>query len=191
MKDYVTLFLRIIFKSYALKDLLPGGGILNKRTMCVVFTIVFALLLISVGGVITLTRAQSNSCRIPWDASIQLDIKAKKCFGCKLGPLRGTFQISAEYNETINEVLRSNDDTCNLLNQGYSVVLIRPIVKAYVQGDGTVSFRASQAIVVLSNNSIAAMYLIDVDTKKVIHVATVNVKAFKELRQFCIQSLLP
>lgn len=158
--------------------------------MYIAIVVAFALLLVSAGGMLTLTRAQSNN-RISWDTSVQFDFKARKCFGCKLGPLRSTFQISAEYNETINEVLRANDDTCNLLNQGYRVVLIRPIVKAYVQGDGTVSLRGPQAIVVLSNNSTAAVYLINVDTREVTHVATVNINAFKELKQLCTRGLFP
>ncbi|MEM0217455.1 MAG: hypothetical protein QXM73_01725 [Candidatus Nezhaarchaeales archaeon] len=149
------------------------------------------LLLVSVGGALATTYAQNTNA----EGQITQQIKAPFGFKLvgwlnfrhKLGPLRGTIQISSEYNETVMNILSTNSDARSLLDQGYRVVSMRPLVTAYVQGDGTVSFKAEKAVVILSNGNVVVAYIVDVVSRSVTHIATINVGTIKELSGFnCI-----
>jgi hypothetical protein len=83
------------------------------------------------------------------------------------GPTLSAVEVSPEYNSTVLNILRSNSETSQLMNQGYSVIAIRPLIKAYVNANGDVSFKATQSIVVLSNSTAVYMYLVDISNNSV------------------------
>jgi hypothetical protein len=153
---------------------------LNKR---IVYGVIVTIALVAViGGVLATASAQSinnetysESCIAP------LGLKVGTWLKWRWGVPSKFVEVSSEYNQTVMRVLQSNAETSNLLGQGYKVVSIRPIVKAYVQGDGTVVFKAQQALVVLSNNSTIITYLVDISSGKATHIATINASALKEL----------
>jgi len=153
---------------------------LNKR---IAYGVIAALVLVAViGGVLAAASAQSTnnetyskSCIAP------LGLKVGAWFKWRWGVPSKFVEVSPGYNQTVMSVLQLNAETSNLLGQGYKVVSVRPIVKAYVQGDGTVVFKAQQALVVLSNGSTMITYLVDINSKTVTHIATINVSALKEL----------
>jgi hypothetical protein len=171
--------LRTNLKSYGL-PLLPEVRTLNKR---IAYGVIAALVLVAViGGVLAAASAQSTnnetyskSCIAP------LGLKVGAWFKWRWGVPSKFVEVSPGYNQTVMSVLQLNAETSNLLGQGYKVVSVRPIVKAYVQGDGTVVFKAQQALVVLSNGSTMITYLVDINSKTVTHIATINVSALKEL----------
>ena len=142
-------------------------------------------LAVGIGGVLTVANAQAtnneayNKVNIaPLSFEMGARLKWRQCW------LPRMFEVSPEYNQTVMRVLTSNTETKGLLDQGYKVVSIRPIVKAYVQGDGTIVFKAGQALVVLSNGNTTVTYLIDIGSGTVTHIATINVSALKELGAF-------
>jgi len=143
------------------------------------------LLLVGVGGALATTYAQNTNTeeRIIQRIGAPLGFKVGGWlnFKHKLGLLRVSIQISSEYNETLMNILNTNSDAKSLLDQGYSVVSVRPLVTAYVQGDGTVSFKAEKAVVVLSNGNVVVAYIVDIVSRSVTHIATINVGAIKEL----------
>ena len=153
---------------------------MNKR---IAYGVIAALVLVAViGGVLAAASAQSTnnetyskSCIAP------LGLKVGAWFKWRWGVPSKFVEVSPGYNQTVMSVLQLNAETSNLLGQGYKVVSVRPIVKAYVQGDGTVVFKAQQALVVLSNGSTMITYLVDINSKTVTHIATINVSALKEL----------
>lgn len=160
---------------------------MNKKSLYGVTIIATLLLLASIGGTLAITYAQGTN---DGGSGVQrgeapFGFKLRNCFKCKSGPLGGLIQISPEYNETVMNILKSNGDVKSLLDQGYTVVSIRPVVTAYVQGDGTVIFKAGKAVVTLSNGSTVVMYVVDIVSGSVTHIATINVSAIKELRGRC------
>jgi hypothetical protein len=153
---------------------------LNKR---IAYGVIAAIVIVAViGGVLAAASAQSTSNETYSKSCIApLGLNVGAWFKWRWGAPSKFVEASSEYNQTVMSVLQSNAETSNLLGQGYKVVSIRPIVRAYVQGDGTVVFKAQQALVVLSNGSTTITYLVDISSGKVTHIATINVSALKEL----------
>lgn len=164
---------------------------MNKKVLYGV--VVALLLLVGIGGALATTYAQStNFVDSSFQrAEAQLVSKLAACFKCKPGLLTSLVKISPEYNETLMKILSSNSNVKSLLDQGYTVKSIRPIVTAYVQGDGTVVFKAEKAVVTLSNGSTVVTYIVDIVSGSVTHIATVNIDAIKELRGNNLRVLRP
>lgn len=77
-------------------------------------------------------------------------------------------EISAEYNQTVVNILESDSDVQNLLTGGYSISLVRPIIKSVVQADGTVVTKSSSAVVILTKDSTGrAQVWVDITAGKV------------------------
>jgi hypothetical protein len=145
--------------------------------------IIVIALAVAIGGAWALASAQSIDNETCGQAhTTRLGLKARTWFEWRWGLPSRLVQVSLEYNETVMDILRSNEETSELLNQGYNVVSIRPVIRAYIEGDGTVVFKAQQALVVLSNGSVTVMYLVDISSRAVTHIATINISALKELR---------
>lgn len=76
-------------------------------------------------------------------------------------------EVSPEYNSTVMGLLESNSETSQLLEQGFNVKAINPLIKAYVGADGEVTLKATQAIVVLTNGTAVYTYLVDISNNTV------------------------
>jgi hypothetical protein len=83
----------------------------------------------------------------------------------------GTIEVSAEYNQTVTAILNNDSDVTNLISQGYNVTSIRPIIKSTVSGDGTVTSKATTAIVELTNGTSGkAAVTVDITNAKVTQI---------------------
>jgi len=156
---------------------------LNKKVAYgAMATIVAIALMVAIGGALAPANAQSSNNEIYGQACIApLGLKVGTWFKWGWGPSSRLIQVSSEYNQTVMDILKSNEEVLRLLEQGYSVISIRPIIRAYVEGDGTVVFKAQQALVVLSNGSTTVTYLVDISSGTVTHIATINISALREL----------
>jgi len=65
----------------------------------------------------------------------------------------GFVEVSPEYNQTVINIAKSDQDVLNLLAEGYSISGVRPIIKTVVQADGSVVTKATNAIVVLCKDT--------------------------------------
>ena len=61
-----------------------------------------------------------------------------------------TYTLSQDYVNQVMQVLESNNATATLLNQGYSVAAVKPLLHAAVGAGGRVEITAEKAIVVLA-----------------------------------------
>ena len=61
--------------------------------------------------------------------------------------------LSDEFRHHVLEILMSDNRTAALLNEGYNVTAIKPVIQGVVEGDGTVALHAVKAIVVLREKS--------------------------------------
>lgn len=79
--------------------------------------------------------------------------------------------VSDEFKQKVINILQSDPDTATLLSQGYNVTLVKPIITATVAGDGSVTMRATKAVVVLCNgNGGRAVVYVDVEAGKVLAI---------------------
>jgi hypothetical protein len=92
-------------------------------------------------------------------------------FGRGFGPV---LSVSEEFKENVIHIAESDPDVQNLLNAGYENMCVRPIVKAVVQGNGDVTFKATGAIVTLHKNGSWATVQVDLEAGKVTRIVKVE-----------------
>ncbi len=87
--------------------------------------------------------------------------------GWALGP---RLVVSEEYRERVVEIAMEDPDVSKLVEEGFNVTNVRPIVRAYVGADGSVSLRADEALVVLRKDGSVAVVLVSLSEERVIKV---------------------
>ncbi|MEM0376987.1 MAG: hypothetical protein QXI90_04355 [Thermofilum sp.] len=81
-------------------------------------------------------------------------------------------EVSSEYESGVLSILQSDPDASKLLQQGFNVTAIKPLITARVQGTGDITLKAKQAVVVLKGSSGYATVLVDVEQGKVLKIVT-------------------
>lgn len=74
-------------------------------------------------------------------------------FGPRRGPHGGRgfgfVEVSEEFEENVLAIAENDEDVQTLLDDGYNVTIVRPIIKTVVDGEGNVVTKATDAIVML------------------------------------------
>jgi hypothetical protein len=70
------------------------------------------------------------------------------------GGCNGFIEVSEEFKENVINVAKNDSDVQDLLDDGYNITGVRPIIKAVVEGDGSVVTKATSAIVMLEKDTI-------------------------------------
>jgi hypothetical protein len=85
---------------------------------------------------------------------------------------RGWFiNVSQEYKDNVINIMESNSTVKNLLNEGYNITGVRPIISATVEADGTVTMKATTAIVSLQQGTTGrALVWVNVEQAKVTRI---------------------
>ncbi|MEM1873744.1 MAG: hypothetical protein QXS85_02995 [Acidilobaceae archaeon] len=84
-------------------------------------------------------------------------------------------EVSPEYASEVEKILRENPETATLLEEGFTIAKIKPLVRAYVGAGGEVTLKATQAIVVLKKGSEACYaYLVDLSNGTVTKLPQLN-----------------
>lgn len=87
----------------------------------------------------------------------------------------GNIEISSEYTATVNGILNNDTDVQNLVTQGYNVTSIRPIIKSVIGADGTLTTKATKAMVTLQNGTSGfATVGVDISQAKVTQIVIVT-----------------
>jgi hypothetical protein len=77
-------------------------------------------------------------------------------------------EISEGFKEKVLNITQSDQDVQDLLNDGYNITGIRPIIKAFVEADGTVIKKATNAVVKLQQDTTGhAVVWVDIEEAKV------------------------
>jgi len=80
----------------------------------------------------------------------------------------GFVEVSEEFKENVINIAKNDSDVQNLLNDGYNVTGVRPIIKTIVEGDGSVVTKATIAIVMLEKDTTShASVWVDLEQGKV------------------------
>lgn len=101
------------------------------------------------------------------------------------GRFRGRFgvvEVSEEYKQNVLDIVNADGDVKNLLAEGYSITvdaegnaIVRPIMKTYVDAEGNVETTATNAIVMLENDTTGrAVVRVDLATDSVTEIVIVS-----------------
>lgn len=162
---------------------------MNKKTLAASMILTVAVA-VAITAVVVYAQASSYDYEIPFMPSngvglgannvpcpctIRHKLKLLKEFRGVIGP---RIEVSDEYREVVIDILQQDGDVFKLLEEGYNVTNIRPIIKAYVGADGTVTLRATQALVTMVKKGTGlAVALVDLESGKVaklvLHTKTV------------------
>jgi hypothetical protein len=79
--------------------------------------------------------------------------------------------VSEAYKNNVINIAKNDSDVQNLLAEGYNITGVRPIINATVEADGTVTMKATSAVVTLSLNTTGrACVWVDVEQAKVTRI---------------------
>ena len=79
--------------------------------------------------------------------------------------------VSKEFKDNVINIMQNDTDVQQLLADGYNITDVRPIINATVEGDGTVTMKATSAIVVLSKDTTSrATVWVDLEQAKVTRI---------------------
>ena len=87
----------------------------------------------------------------------------------------GNIEVSSEYTANVNAILNNDTDVQNLISQGYNVTSMNPIIKNIIQADGTLTTKATTAIVTLQNGTSGyATVSVDLEQAKVTQIVIIT-----------------
>ena len=89
----------------------------------------------------------------------------------------GQVEVGADFTANVTNIAKADSDVKNLLNSGYNITSIRPIIKETVDGQGNVAAKATSAVVMLENGTTNgttghAAVLVDLEKGKVTEIVT-------------------
>jgi len=178
-----------------------GGGKIERKTktLALLLTTVFA---IAAAGLVASTYAQTSTTSSstttttapstasdnaaalqPWGMGMMMGIQGFEGgpggrgdrFGDGFGGQMGNIQASSAYNETVGNILGNDTDVQKLVSQGYNVTSIRPILSSTISADGTVTIKASTAIVTMQNGTSGfATVNVDITNAKVTQITIIT-----------------
>lgn len=91
--------------------------------------------------------------------------------GCGPGGFGGPIIVSPEYKDNVINIAKNDSDVQKLIAEGYNITDVRPIISSTVEADGTVTTKASTAIVSMSLDTTGwARVKVDVTQAKVTEI---------------------
>jgi hypothetical protein len=85
-------------------------------------------------------------------------------------------QVSSDFKANVTNIVNNDSDVQNLVNQGYNITLIRPVISTVVDGNGNIVTKASTADLLLQgNNGSRAFMVVDLSQAKVTKIVTLTV----------------
>lgn len=87
----------------------------------------------------------------------------------------GSIQVSSDFTQNVTNIAKSDSDVQNLLNQGYNITSVRPVISTVIDGNGNVVTKASSADVLLQSTTGRAFVVVNLDQAKVTKIVTMTV----------------
>jgi hypothetical protein len=88
----------------------------------------------------------------------------------------GAIQVSSDFTANVTNIVKSDSDVQNLLNQGYNITSIRPVISTTIDGNGNIITKASTAdVLLLGNNGSRSYVVVDLTQAKVTKIVTLTV----------------
>jgi hypothetical protein len=85
--------------------------------------------------------------------------------------------VSQEFKDNVINITESDSDVQALIAEGYNVTGVKPLISSTVGADGTVAMKATNAIVLLSQNTTGrATVWVDLEQVKVTRIEILSIK---------------
>ena len=94
--------------------------------------------------------------------------------GCRGPGGFGSIQISSDFTANVTAIAKADSDVQNLLNQGYNITSVRPIITTTIDGNGNLTTKATTANLTLQGTSGRAFVTIDLTQAKVTKIVTIT-----------------
>jgi hypothetical protein len=93
----------------------------------------------------------------------------------------GFIEVSEEYKDNVINIAKSDPDVQALLDEGYNITAVRPIIASIVEADGTVVTKATNAIVMLQNGTTgSASVWVNVEEGKVTKIVILTMTVIEK-----------
>ena len=86
----------------------------------------------------------------------------------------GAIQMSSDFTANVTNIAKNDSDVQNLLSQGYNITSIRPVITTTVDGNGTLTTKATTADVNSPSTNGRAHVLVDLNQAKVTKIVTIT-----------------
>jgi len=133
------------------------------------------LILAVLSGVAVIVYANGVANGTSTESNVMLDYGS--CFGGHgfgrrgFGWGFGNITVSQAYKDNVISIAKNDSDVQNLLAEGYNITGIRPIINTVIGADGTVTMKATTAIVVLENGTTGRAFVtVNVEEAKVTRI---------------------
>ena len=83
----------------------------------------------------------------------------------------GSITVSQEYKDKVINIAKIDSDVQSLLADGYNITDVRPIINTIVEADGTVTMKATTAVVMLEKDTTGRAFVtVNVEEGKVTEI---------------------
>jgi len=86
----------------------------------------------------------------------------------------GQIQVSSDFTANVTTIANADSDVQNLLNSGYNITAVHPIITTTIDGNGNVVTKASNAELILQSTTGRATVLVNLDQAKVTKIVTLT-----------------
>lgn len=95
--------------------------------------------------------------------------------------LGGSVTVSQEFKDNVINITENDTDVQKLLAEGYNVTQVRPLINATIAADGTVTMKATNAIVTLVQNTTGrAVVWVNVEQAKVTRIVILTMTVIEK-----------
>lgn len=151
---------------------------LERKVKLLMLSTVLILAVLSGVAVMVYANGVTNGTSTGTESNIMFDYggcHGEHGFGRRgFGWEGGNINISQEYKDNVISIAENDSDVQNLLAEGYNITRIKPIISTVIEADGTVTMKATTAIVVLekdtTNASGRAFVTVNVEEAKVTRI---------------------
>ncbi len=84
-------------------------------------------------------------------------------------------EVSSDFVANVTNIAKADTDVQKLLNNGYNITRVMPIIKVTIDGNGNVVMKATNATLLLENGTTGrALVTVDLQNSKVTEIVTVT-----------------
>lgn len=83
----------------------------------------------------------------------------------------GPVEVSEEFEQTVTSIAESDTDVQDLINDGYNITSVNPIIKTVIDAEGNVVTKATSAVLTLQKDTTGhATVMVDIEEAKVTQI---------------------
>jgi hypothetical protein len=88
---------------------------------------------------------------------------------------QGAIQVSPEFIANVTSIANADTDIQNIINQGYNITSINPVISTTIDGNGNIVTKASTADLTLIGTNGRAFAVVDIEQAKVTRIVTLTI----------------